>query len=105
MKLPDYLRNRPVLAMTTGHWLSQLGFATLITGMVTWIILIPMRLRHGEEHPYIGVAMFVATDPLQSHLMTMPQSNPHKRLRDAQNRGMRLIVVDPRRSKIGRAPS
>ena len=58
MKLPDYLRNRPILAMTTGHWLSQLGLGTLITGMVTWVVLIPMHLRSGEENPYIGIAMF-----------------------------------------------
>jgi anaerobic selenocysteine-containing dehydrogenase len=48
------------------------------------------------------VAMFVGANPVGSHLMTMPQSNPSKRLRDAQRRGMKLIVIDPRRSDVAR---
>jgi anaerobic selenocysteine-containing dehydrogenase len=49
------------------------------------------------------VAMFVGTNPIASHqIMTMPQSNPTRRLRDAQKRGMKLIVVDPRRSDVAR---
>ncbi|MBM4245803.1 MAG: oxidoreductase [Deltaproteobacteria bacterium] len=46
------------------------------------------------------VAMFVATNPVISHLMSMPQSNPFARLRSAQQRGMKLIVVDPRRCDV-----
>jgi len=48
------------------------------------------------------VAMFVATNPTTSHMMVMPQPNPTKRLNDAQRRGMKLIVVDPRRSDVAR---
>ncbi|MGH0029222.1 MAG: molybdopterin-containing oxidoreductase family protein [Myxococcota bacterium] len=48
------------------------------------------------------VALFVATNPVVSHLMTMPQSNPWKRLQDAQRRGMKLLVVDPRRSEVAK---
>ncbi len=48
------------------------------------------------------VAMFVATNPVVSHLMTIPQSNPSKRLKDAQRRGMKMIVVDPRRCEVAR---
>jgi anaerobic selenocysteine-containing dehydrogenase len=48
------------------------------------------------------VAMFVGTNPTVSHFMSMPQSNPSKRLKDAQKRGMKLIVVDPRRSDAAR---
>jgi anaerobic selenocysteine-containing dehydrogenase len=48
------------------------------------------------------VAMFVATNPTVSHMMVMPQPNPTKRLNDAQQRGMKLIVVDPRRSDVAR---
>ena len=48
------------------------------------------------------VAMLVGTNPTASHLMTIPQSNPTKRLSDAQQRGMKLIVVDPRRSDAAR---
>ena len=35
-------------------------------------------------------------------MMNMPQSNPSKRLRDAQKRGMKLIVIDPRRCEVAR---
>ncbi|MAE93082.1 MAG: oxidoreductase [Deltaproteobacteria bacterium] len=48
------------------------------------------------------VAMLVGTNPTASHLMTIPQSNPSKRLNEAQRRGMKLIVVDPRRSDAAR---
>jgi anaerobic selenocysteine-containing dehydrogenase len=51
---------------------------------------------------HADVAMFVGTNPTASHLMTMPQSNPSKRLNDAQKRGMKLIVIDPRRSDAAR---
>jgi len=48
------------------------------------------------------VAMFVATNPTVSHLMSLPQSNPSKRLKDAQRRGMKLIVIDPRLCDVAR---
>ena len=48
------------------------------------------------------VAMFVGTNPVVSHVMSMPQSNPFKRLKDAQKRGMKLIVIDPRRCDVAR---
>ena len=39
------------------------------------------------------VAMFVGTNRLVSHVMSMPQSNLSKRLKDAQKRGMKFIVL------------
>ncbi len=48
------------------------------------------------------VAMFVGTNPTVSHMPVMPQSNPFKRLKDAQKRGMKLIVIDPRRCQAAR---
>jgi anaerobic selenocysteine-containing dehydrogenase len=48
------------------------------------------------------VAMFVATNPVVSHLMSMPQSNPYARLHGAQRRGMKLIVVDPRKCEVAK---
>ncbi len=46
--------------------------------------------------------MFVGTNPLASHQLNMPQSNPASRVRNAQRRGAKLIVVDPRRSDAAR---
>ena len=51
---------------------------------------------------HADVVMFVATNPTISHLMSMPQSNPSARLRGAQRRGMKLIVVDPRRCDVAK---
>ncbi len=52
------------------------------------------------DHAEVG--MFVGSNPVQSHFMSMPQSNPVRRLRNAQKRGMKLIVVDPRRSDVAK---
>ncbi len=47
-------------------------------------------------------AMFVGSNPVVSHMAVMPQSNPGKRLNDALKRGMKFIVVDPRRSEVAK---
>jgi len=51
-------------------------------------------LEHSE------VAMFVGTNPVVSHQFTMQQSNPSTRMKIAQKRGMKLVVIDPRRSEM-----
>jgi len=57
----------------------------------------PIDIDHAE------VVMFVGTNPMASHqIMTIPQSNPSRRLKDAKKRGMKLIVIDPRRSDVAR---
>ena len=48
------------------------------------------------------VAMFVGTNPVASHQLNMAQSAPAQRVREARLRGMKLIVVDPRRSDVAR---
>ncbi len=48
------------------------------------------------------VTMFVGTNPVLSHMPNMPQSNPLKRVRDAQQRGMKVIVIDPRCCDVAR---
>jgi len=52
--------------------------------------------------PRADVAMFVGVNPIDSKQLIMPQSNPLKRIRDGQRRGMKLIVIDPRRSSIAK---
>ncbi len=46
--------------------------------------------------------MFVGTNPVTSHQLNMPQSDPFRRVTDARKRGAKLIVVDPRRSDAAR---
>ena len=48
------------------------------------------------------VIMAVGINPLVSHVATIPMMAPLKSLRDAQNRGMKLIVIDPRRTETAR---
>ena len=58
-KFPAFLRNRPVLVIATGHWMSLLGLGILVTAMVTWVFLVSARMRNGGENPYIGAATIV----------------------------------------------
>ena len=48
-------------------------------------------------------AMFVGTNPARSHQLNMAQSSPSQRIRSAKRRGMKSIVVDPRRSDVARS--
>lgn len=88
-------------------WLDGIGSRSMYTsftidspGMLvaaTRLFGSPLPLQLFDiDHAEVG--MFVGTNPVLSHFMSMPQSNPVRRLRDAQKRGLTLIVVDPRRS-------
>ena len=46
--------------------------------------------------------MFVGTNPGASHQLNMAQSSPSARINAGRKRGMKLIVVDPRRSDAAR---
>lgn len=48
------------------------------------------------------VWMLVGNNPLISMSGGIPPSNPGKRLRDAKKRGMKLIVIDPRKCEVAR---
>jgi anaerobic selenocysteine-containing dehydrogenase len=48
------------------------------------------------------VWMLVGTNPVVSRWGGIPHSNPAKQLHDAKRRGMKLIVVDPRRSDVAK---
>jgi len=64
-----------------------------------WGALMPfskLDIEHAE------VVMFVATNPVLSHHLTMPQSNPSRRLADELKRGAKLIVLDPRVTQVAR---
>jgi anaerobic selenocysteine-containing dehydrogenase len=92
-------------------WLDALGSPGLYTSMTIdspSLFLSFHRLFGGPVPVNIfdiaraEVAMFVGTNPVASHLTTMPQSSPTRALNEAQKRGMKLIVVDPRRSDCAR---
>ena len=48
------------------------------------------------------VAMLIGTNPTVSHYISLPQPNPMQHLKDARKRGMKLVVIDPRRSDIAK---
>ena len=48
------------------------------------------------------VWMLVGNNPLISMSGGIPPSNPSKRLRDAKKRGLKLIVIDPRKAEVAR---
>ncbi|MFN8624493.1 MAG: molybdopterin-dependent oxidoreductase [Candidatus Binatia bacterium] len=48
------------------------------------------------------VGMFIGTNPIASHGLGLGGPFPGKRLRDARSHGMKLIVVDPRRTDMAR---
>ena len=48
------------------------------------------------------VWMLVGNNPLVSISGGIPNANPGRRLREAKARGMRLVVIDPRRTEVAR---
>jgi anaerobic selenocysteine-containing dehydrogenase len=92
-------------------WLDGLGSPGLYTSMTidSPSLFVAMHRFFGALVPltlldikHADVTMFVGTNPTASHFMSMPQPNPSRQLADAQKRGMKLIVVDPRRSDVAR---
>lgn len=48
------------------------------------------------------VALFIGTNPIATMAGGLPLANPGRELTDAAARGLRIIVIDPRRSDIAR---
>jgi anaerobic selenocysteine-containing dehydrogenase len=92
-------------------WLEAIGSPRLYTSFTidSPSLFFAMHRLFGSPVPVnlfdidrADVALFVGTNPVASHMMTMPQSSPARRLADAQKRGMKLLVIDPRRSDVAR---
>lgn len=45
-----------VIAIFTSHWLAMVGLGLVLTSIVLWSCLLTMRLRQGDDNPYIGLA-------------------------------------------------
>ena len=62
-----------------------------------------MWMGGGNAFTDSDVAMFVGNNPIVSHYSGgMPTSSPSRGLRDALDRGLKLIVADPRVSDMGK---
>jgi anaerobic selenocysteine-containing dehydrogenase len=94
-----------------GKWLEALGSRSMYTSYTIdspGLTIAGSRI-FGAPMPFgspdfenSDVAMYVATNPTVSHLWTMPQSNPSTRLKEALKRGMKLVVIDPRKCDVAR---
>ncbi|MBH77426.1 MAG: oxidoreductase [Dehalococcoidia bacterium] len=56
----------------------------------------------GQNFETADVAMLIGNNPVVSMFGGIPPFNPWKRLRDAQQRGLKLIVIDPRESDVAK---
>ncbi len=90
----DALGSRRMYTNFTIDSPSMIVAATRLFGAAMPLML--LDIEHAD------VAMFVGTNPLTSHFVSMPQPDPRRRLNEARRRGMRLIVIDPRRSEVAR---
>ncbi|MEH6828466.1 molybdopterin-dependent oxidoreductase, partial [Parasphingorhabdus sp.] len=62
-----------------------------------------MWMGGGNAFTESDVAMFVGNNPIVSHYSGgMPTSSPSRGLRDAKERGLKVIVADPRVSEMGK---
>lgn len=52
-------RNRPLIDILTGHWLSMTGTALVTLAGFSWIFLLPMHMSGRADNSYIGLFAFV----------------------------------------------
>ena len=94
-----------------GHWLKAIGSRGNYTSYTidSPSLSVAIDRLYGGLLPFgppdldnAEVMMFVGTSPTSSHQLTFEQSNPSTRLKNAQKRGMKLVVIDPRRSAVAK---
>jgi nitrate/TMAO reductase-like tetraheme cytochrome c subunit len=86
-----------VIAVFTSHWLAMLGLALVLTAIVLWSCLLTLRLRTGDDNPYIGLAATAVTGVLVLGAVLAPIGLylGRRRLRE------KLLVID-RKAAWGR---
>src|SRR5262245_22294902 len=88
---------RSVIAVFTSHWLAMLGLALVLTAIVLWSCLLTLRLRTGDDNPYIGLAATVVAGVLVLGAVLAPIGLFLGRRRLREN----LLVID-RKAAWGR---
>jgi anaerobic selenocysteine-containing dehydrogenase len=100
----------------TSAWLQALGSPSMYTALTVdcpcYVVAahrffgtaaVPFPIYGGVfDLEHADVAMFIGTNPVASHGTALYGPLPARRLSDARKRGMRLIVVDPRRIDMAR---
>jgi hypothetical protein len=78
-------RNRPLIDILTGHWVSMAGTALVTLAGFSWLFLLPLHLAGHTSNPYIGLFAFVALPMIFfSGLLLIPAGAALGRRRVAQ---------------------
>jgi hypothetical protein len=65
--------SRPgVLAVFGSHWLAMTGLGLVITAIISWACLLPSKLKHGDDNPYVGLATLVIAGVFVLGLLITP---------------------------------
>src|SRR5262245_55874651 len=62
----------PVLTVFTSHWLAMAGLGLVLTSIIVWACLVTVKLRHGQDNPYIGIATLAAAGLFVLGLLITP---------------------------------
>jgi nitrate/TMAO reductase-like tetraheme cytochrome c subunit len=55
------MKDRPILVLLTGSWISMLGAALVTLAGFSWLFVLPLNIRgSGVNNPYIGLLVFIA---------------------------------------------
>lgn len=105
----NYLNAIAMVAMPA--WLRALGsrsfFSTMtIDQSAKWVTMERLGRWHAGRHPFetADTCLFFGMNPLVSIQggLGFPTLNPTKRLKEAKARGLKIIVIDPRRTELAR---
>ena len=49
----------PSWFVLTRHWLSLVGVALVTTAVISWLFVLPLRIRGHVDNPYVGIVVFL----------------------------------------------
>jgi nitrate/TMAO reductase-like tetraheme cytochrome c subunit len=49
----------PSWFVLTRHWLSLVGVALVATAVISWLFVLPLRIRGHVDNPYVGIVIFL----------------------------------------------
>ena len=52
-------RNRPLIEVLTGNWISMIGTALVTLAGFSWLFLLPLHINGHANNPYIGLFAFI----------------------------------------------
>ena len=56
----------PSWILLNRHWLSLVGVALVTTAVISWLFVLPLRIRGHVDHPYVGIVIFLLLPALFS---------------------------------------